>query len=377
MIKLKRTIMVKSFEVSGTIALGEKRPEFLAIARLAADHSGILDAKTIQRELFGNMPEQVGRLVMDRCLALGLLEGNKDRATLSDNGKLALEKGEILVSQEGEWKIWYVDDLLIDEAIIHVERIKSDNNYKVKPSQDQRPQGVSPPKAIGKFRYITSLLDGRLYKLEELADKGSENQSGKLELEIIWEDETVHSVIRLHGKLDQNSLDHSFSGSPKNLDKLTYAELWRNLVLASNYGANLTETLLVAWAERGQANLLPVSFNNTSSTERTSMRTGLSIPTPKYSGIGQFNNTVLIDVPLVPLSDVNAEEWAAWLQWEGLNDYQTPATIKRSNEKLKKKFLYHDVCPPNDDVLLDIALEANADPKARFVLAPYDLGLWR
>jgi hypothetical protein len=376
MIHLKREVEIKTFEVSGTIAVGEKRPEFLAVARLADDLNKPLDADTLLRELLGPVPKQAANLVMDRCLALGLLEGKRRSATLSDNGRQALEKEKILVPQEGEWRIWYVNDRLIDEAILHVERMPAEKNYG-KQSQQAREKGTTLPRALEKLRYITSVSDGNIYKLEELAKVGQNGQPETLTMEILWTEGEAGPIVRLAGSLHNKKLDHSLTDLPKELGRWTYDKLWRNLALASNREKNLSEDELLKWAELGQKALFPMSFKETSPAERTTMRTQLTISSPELPEIGRFNNTGLNDVSLVPRSDEDADEWVEWQQWESLSDYQTPGTVKNNNERLMAKFPCHEVCPPDSDELLEIALNKVAESKSRFVLAPHDLGLWR
>lgn len=378
MIHLKRDVVVKTFVISGTVAVGEKRPEFLAVAQLAQDLGGTLDAGMIHRELFGNLPQQVGKLVLGRCEALGLLEPHKEYRglfTLSDNGRLALQKGEILVPQKGEWKIWYADDSLLDESILHIERMPTEKNHG-KQQHQQREQNARSPIALEKLRCISSVSDGRLYKFEQLSKEGQNDQSEKIKLEMIWSAGETEPVIRLYGELHGKKIDHSLPEQPIRLTGWSYNKLWRHLVMASDQGANCTEEYLCEWAEHSKKNILYVSFEKISPDERTKMCTSLAISNPDLKEIGRFDKTILGDVPLTPQYEDDAEKWVAWLQWEQLHDYQTPTDIKQAGKILKSKF-YQAVCPPDAKDLLKVAQEKSSDTKSRFILAPYDLGLWR
>lgn len=120
MIKLQRTIRVRSFDVSGVVAIGQERPEWLAVARLAADLDRPISGRDVVRELLARLPEHVGRLVVDRCVYLGLLHRAEPRgpASLSDSGRIALERGLVLEPQEGAWRCYYVDDPLVAEPLV-------------------------------------------------------------------------------------------------------------------------------------------------------------------------------------------------------------------------------------------------------------------
>ena len=64
MIRLTRSISVSSFDVEATVAVGRNRPEFLAVARLAADLGrpiGDVRACGVVHEQFRKMEQDAGR----------------------------------------------------------------------------------------------------------------------------------------------------------------------------------------------------------------------------------------------------------------------------------------------------------------------------
>ena len=116
MIRLSRHISISCFDAEATVAVARQRPEFLAVARLAADLGRPISSRDVLRELLGPLPEVLGKRVIERCIGLGLLEitdQKNDEAALSEAGRLALEHGEVLVPEEGVWRFYLVDDPLV------------------------------------------------------------------------------------------------------------------------------------------------------------------------------------------------------------------------------------------------------------------------
>ena len=60
MIRLSRSVAISSFDVEATVAVGRDRPEFLAVAQLAADLARPIGARDVLRELLGARPEVLG-----------------------------------------------------------------------------------------------------------------------------------------------------------------------------------------------------------------------------------------------------------------------------------------------------------------------------
>ena len=66
MIRLTRSVPVSAFDVVSTVAVGRKRPELLAVAKLAADLRRPIRAADVLREL-----TEFTQRIMDKIVALG------------------------------------------------------------------------------------------------------------------------------------------------------------------------------------------------------------------------------------------------------------------------------------------------------------------
>lgn len=147
MIQLKRSISVKCFESQATVAVGRQRPEFLAIAQLAADFGRPINAQDIHHELLRNCPEAVVRQVHKRSVDLGLLESVEQAgyAQLSSAGEQALQVGQVLVPEEGVWRFYLANDRLLPHRLLHVHRLETDSAHRSR--DDNRKSAESPDRS--------------------------------------------------------------------------------------------------------------------------------------------------------------------------------------------------------------------------------------
>lgn len=387
MIRLTRSVTISTFDAEATVAVGRDRPEFLAVARLAADLARPIGARDLLRELLGPRPEALGWRVVERCVALGLLErsGRDSDATLSAAGRLALEYDEVLVPEEGIWRFFVIDDPLVPGALVHAQRLegkpvrKEREAAKDARSRGERlPQVDRPPVTLrgcigGSPR--ESVQNGHLFRLGELAESGAAGPSGELRLTFTWDAEPS---LRLSGclPLDGDSrntkpLDAGIS-VPEIVARLSREDLWRSLVTRAT---RVSEPELERWHATTGKPVVPVSFSSLPAAARHSFRSDLDVPASELMGLGRFEPTVLRTVELVPASDGDAQAWLAWLQWEAITDYVTPALLEHQGREQRARFPHHIPRALSAFELLRKAC-VDRDERAWFVLGPSDLGLW-
>jgi len=391
MIQLERNVEVRIFEAEATVAVGRERPEFLAVARLAADLQKPLDGAIVARELLGGLPPQTGWRVIDRCLALGLLERESRQGPihLSESGRRALEQGAVLVPEEGVWRFYLIEDPLIDVPLVHVARLESrnakeerDDIYKAKKEGARAPQGVSPPGPLARRefhgRFLTSVVAGRGFEVREVAPRGELGPPSSLRLILQWRPEGAPQLAlrghlpgareRTHERVDHQMIAPSACGST------SYDALWRALVSSAR---RVPVDELERWQSATRRRYLPVPFD--ASLTEPSRRThslDLEVPATNLGALGRFDATRLSGIELVPRSEQDAQAWAEWLQWDGLARYVTPPALTEQAQQIARRFPYHRPRLPDAAALLSRAIGSPLEPRSRFLLAPSDLGLW-
>lgn len=390
MIRLSRSTSITCFDAEATVAVGRQRPEFLAVARLAADLGRPITSRDVLRELLGPRPEVLGRRVIQRCIGLGLLkipDPKNGEAELTEAGRLALEQGEVLVPEEGVWRFYLVDDILVSNKLLHAERLETESVKKERDSAknsrsrgDRPNRSEHPPEILCDCRGdlpSKSAQGGNLFQLIELAQSGSCGPKGTLRLDLTW-DRGSEAMLKLSGELPPDgqvrkpgSVDENIE-LPEAFHGLEYQAFWTTL--ASLSSDNTAETL-GQWCATAEEPVIPIAFHSLPEDERKGFRRNVVVPASRLEALGAFDPTVLENIPIVPASEADAQAWLRWLQWEAINDYVTPHQIEKMAAELLTRFPYHKPRPFSPSELLAQALTARNE-RSFFLLAPSDLGLW-
>lgn len=390
MIRLSRTIPINCFDVEATVAVGRQRPEFLAVAQLAADLKRPISSRDVLRELLGPRPEVLGRRVIERCIALGLLNSTDSRnseAELSEAGALALEHGEVLVPEEGVWRFYLVDDPLVLNKLLHAERLESDSVKKERDAAknardrgDRKIRSERPPEILSSCcgdLPSKSAHHGQLFQLTELAKSGASGPKGSLKLNLTW-DRDSDAMLNLTGTLPSDSqvrnprsVDVNIE-LPEVFDDLDYQTVWTNLASLST-DTPLEE--LDEWFSTAGEPVIPLAFDAMSANEHKGFRRDVAVPASKWKQLGAFDATNLENTLIVPASDTDAQVWLEWLHWNSINDYVTPRQIEELGKDQLARFPYHKPRPLSPSALLAQALTTRNE-RSFFLLAPSDLGLW-
>lgn len=389
MIQLKRVINMMCFEAQATVAVGRERPEFLAVAQLAADLDRPINGQDILNELLGNCPEVMGRQVLKRCVDLGLLESLEqgNYARLSSAGQQALAAGQVLVPEEGVWRFYVVDDPLISQRLLHAQRLETDRAQQTR--KDNRKEADKPEASRSSASSMPSLLkaclsdpaaisvaDGLLLQVKALPQQGVKAPGSTLELTLEWAPQ-AQPQIKLTGELPSigkkagQRIDATLP--PARDIAPSYEHLWKTLASSST---SIDMKTLDHWHEHTGELILPTTFAELDAVARKVFKRDVTVPALQWDHFGIFQPTELNAVPLVPASDTDARAWAQWLQWESIQDYATPAQLIEMAEEQRKLFPYHRPRLATPDELLARALDGERDHRSTFLLAPYDLGLW-
>lgn len=371
---------ISSFDAEATVAVGRRIPEMLAVARLAADLARPIGASDVLRELLGPLPEVLGRRVLERCLQLGLLEdpSGSGEATLSEAGRIAMEQGEVLAPEEGSWRFFVINDPLVPAALVDLRRLQPQGVREERAAAKANPRASKDPtparlRACEAAPPHPSIRNGQLFSLLRIAEQGERGPTGELTLSLTWE---AAPSLRLSGALPAEGaraeLIDAEVATPAALRELTYDELWRAL---ASYATRRPDSVLKDWRARAGKRVVPASFAALAPAARRAFRQDLTVPALEIEGLGDFEETTLRDVALVPETERDAQEWLHWLQWEEIHDYVTPELLEAQAGAQLARFPHHRPRPARPAELLARARDAR-DARAWFLLGPSDLGLW-
>lgn len=384
MIHLKRKIKVSSFDMAATVARGQARPEFLAVARLAADLNRPIGARDVLRELLGGLPETVGWRVIERSIALGLLEreGCQGAAGLTEMGRNALEYNTVLVPEEATWRFFYTDDPLLPDVLIHALRLPESSAYESK--KQNSPDSVFIPKPLQACCSAAprlSVCDQQLFQLTELAPtkRGTLGPVSELNIELMWESSLPSPRIHLSGSLGERNAAISVKTDlpvPEVVKEWNWLNMYLNLL---QQASGVPEDELWEWLKKNNGNAtVPHVFNALKPHARQAFMQDFKVSSPRLEGLGAaFQETTLKDIKLVPASAADAQKWLGWLQWEAIRNHAIPEQLQKIGEVLRKKFPFHTPEPATPQALLNQArTQVPRDEQAWFLMTPADLGLW-
>jgi len=389
MINLQRKVNIRSYEYEATILVAQERPEFLAVASLA-DEKGSISDKDVAI-LFGGLPNYIGKKIIDRAVSMGLLNWgeNKDIATISDIGKATLERGQVLVRQEGVFRFYVLEDPLLGSSIIHYDRVdtqpaRDERDILNNPKSDvQKPTSVS----IDKINYhsykdssdnsilLESISNGKIYSIERLAAEGEESNAFTSTLYLTLNidlDPTVQldDLVPNLNSFPRIRINHQPLRSIQ-LMSISYVEIWKYLIGQSEEIDSLD-------ADRSENFVIHVPFYiNYSPKTLKQFNMEVNIIEPEMIKLGKFESISVNNVKVKPKNATDANEWARWLQWESIEDYQVPSTINTLKENIEEIFHEFEIGLPDSQDLLKRALENPTDPTSKYILTPYDLNLWR
>lgn len=387
MIQLQRRVLVRTFDIEATVAVARDRPEFLAVARLAADLGRPIGGRDISRELLGNLPIQVGWRVLERAVSMGLLErdGHRGPARLSASGRAMLEQGAVLVPQEGVWRFHLVQDPLVPNELVHAERrdpgkAKAERDRLYKRQRGDRPErGRRPPRVLSSQIQTLqmSVADGGAFEVRDLGERGEDGPRGSVVLTLRWSP-GGSPVVGLRGHLPGQEPPSGVSVDARLplasvLAELDYDELWATLV---EVATGVDGQSLLEWMDLAGAPVLPTTMEEWPPAARRSFQVDLEVPPVLLDELGEFEPSTLEAVKLVAESDAAAQEWAEWLLWDAIDGYVVPKTIDELRGAIAARFPLHRPRLPDARQLRDRALSSPRERTSRFILAPADLGLW-
>jgi hypothetical protein len=219
---------------------------------------------------------------------------------------------------------------------------------------------------------------GQGFEVRDLSKRGERGPAGTLRLLLEWPVESPPHLM-LRGQLPPDGKDTHHrvdrrAPAPAACSGVSYDDVWTQLITAAR---RVQARELARWQATTGQRLLPISFDaSLPEPARRTMRLDLDVPPTDLGRLGLFDATRLTQVKLVPSADSDAQAWAEWLQWDGLDRYATPSMISELAESLRSRFPYHHPHLPDASALLDRAKRSPLEPRARFLLAPADLGLW-
>jgi hypothetical protein len=302
---------------------------------LAEEQGGEISAAEITSHLLINKPITYGETVMSRCVDLGLLD---PRGGLTAYGREAIEHERIFNQEKGRYRILCTDDPLLPQMVLEI--VEQNEPDFLRPRGDFR-QSAGPgksteneiPKWLFKtenttFDIFSSGIETRIYKIEPLGLRSELQSSEALE---------IHLDIPVAGDAVLNVT--GYAQRTIQAPPVRYGNAFRQLL-----GENFDK----CWNNESQA--LQCGFRELTDAERNSFSRDLIVKAPVLNGYGSFNETVIHNVPIIPATNRDANEWARWLLSKSITKFTDRNSYDRLVKNIQTRFIgFNFILPTLDE----------------------------
>lgn len=326
---LTRPLEVHVYEFVGEVWVAEPRDEIQAVLLAVHEAGGSLDAAGLADALFSQRFEAAARRLLQLAASIDLVHIEQDRRrgdrySLTDRGRIALDREVILVPEKGTWLAWLANDPLVHTPVLHLEAVapatafdERQGNNSARRLRD-RNDSVSPGAPDAMPRALRDAVDaplflpttGRELEIRELGPTVRRYSAGgqsELALHLPLQGEPV---VRLTGTLDA---DHPRRKSRETLRldwQVPAREIDQHQVVE-----HIIESANTEWTwDRQDCCARVHSMDSLEPSDRASMRrrqikTRVNLTT---HGLGFFSDAELSEVRLAPASQGVANSWAGW-----------------------------------------------------------------
>jgi len=358
---LQRIVEVETFKTVLELGRNEARDEIISILMLARENGNTISAELICQELLANRALTMGNLIIKRCKELDLFD---DENNLTDQGQSSIETGEVFIPERELFLLTCTNDSLLPQKLhqeINSERRKENNESKKK--YDEGEIELLPQWILNLEGKVIDLIGTskdrvRIMKIAEKGQRIIENLVEDLKCELSIQDDgstTLSTFGRFNETIQPPSLE--------------FREVWKTLLgpIAND------------WDESLSPPKLRVRFGDLTDKERNTFLKDIAFENPSIPNYGNFEPTVVKDVPIGPKTQEEANEWATWLLIKNLPSYQFEKGYQRLVEEIIQKFSKFKVSLPSRMELARL-LRKNFITKGEklpdyywFVQAPLDL----
>lgn len=300
-IVLKREIKTETWLIQGEIAMAASRPEINCVLQYLRDHPNT-NAVECSEHLFG---DKIGRrVVAERLLSIaclyGLTESSRDQYRLTESGLTALQKGQILVPEDGCWRLCVCSEPLLPHQILTIEAhaepsAASTGLGKNRTGLNERAKRlVGVPGLVKDIRglRVEPIGGGKEVRVDKVESKGERISPLGIAFHIKWN--VTAGIVEV-----KRGIDLIFTRRVEPILRQQALKVFLH-----------SEGLLEHWDERGE--VLDVAFDETTEVERISMTRAVNIKRPSIHKLGVFNSMALPNISITAISYADAREWAEW-----------------------------------------------------------------
>jgi DNA-binding PadR family transcriptional regulator len=340
LISLRRQIKVETFTALAEIGITDKREEILAILKLADKNQGYVDSSQVNTELLGRPAESAqGQRILMVVESYGLIEKagtvGGDSYKLTDAGREDLQKGEIMVPEQGGYVLYTTKDPLFKERILRIERttVVEDNESKGYFGSREDRKLLNESKSVARPDYLSDIERGHILrqvcKGNEVIQINSISEKvapSKRELKVSV---TLELAPNEPAKMKVKSIGSSTSDKELSTETLFDQSYMQVLQLLTQDIGRLDVF--------GEEPTLLMKWNNIKSREAEQFRKEITVDKPTFGEFGSFESLKLT-IPIFPETQSDAIQWGNYLLKQSITTYLDESNYANLREMVAKKF---------------------------------------
>jgi hypothetical protein len=325
-ITLQRKSGIKAFEAVLTVeSMTRNRPDMVELLTYIRDHGGLVREQDLHKLIGEEVPVMIVKGIVEHLKAIGMLQPN---GAIAVKGRQVVESGLVPVEERGLFTLYYMEDAILQDRIIHYERSgrrKSAVNTSV--IEEARFSG---------FTYV-SLVDQKTFKVKHFdgnqayANVSDDNGAARLRWEIDLNRVNV-SQFSISGELRAGS-GQSFRSNNYTANVLDDFEPKRFLQTIIEQ----VKASEMSWNPSTEC--LEVPLNTLPEQDYISLQTTLKVPAlTNFAGLGDFESSDLHAVPIAPKNAADAKKWIMLLLTRFLSEgYKNEREFMQFLEEVKEK----------------------------------------
>lgn len=294
--ELMCNLPVSRYAVFAEMAWMERRPELGLICRSAREEAHRITPELIAKTLPG-LSQAASENIIRWCAALHLCD---PAGSLRSLGHEVAQTDEAPVPEQGVYDLWVVQHPLLGSRILHAERLTStrDGRFEhiqkapILPEQDRVFASV-----IKQSRFLLRGFPTNQTHIGVLVQ--DTRARCRLRWTLDWLDNT--NTFRIEGSLDVSSGHHPIQHSPETVE----LDLWQ---LPALWFAQEPDC---RWSPNDRQLLLNrPSLSGLSDEQQETFKTQWQLSNVVVPHRGQWENAVLEDIPIGPMTQDVAQQWA-------------------------------------------------------------------
>jgi len=369
---LKRDVEVIVYGIMGELYLEEERPVYKNLLEIGKKSS--INENNLQ-SFFSNYSDEIRTIIISRILRY-LEEKNliDSSGNLTKTGKKVIETGKFKVYEKGKYRIWCINDALVGQKILHLQRADNDN-YKT--------HNDFPLKKIVGIEHIDFIEGNKFYFNRFCGDRLNykiiEGFNSKISL--IWEIKINNDDI----KSNNYTLKGPISYTKRNNRALTEQHINETLRIDEEIENTLDVTELMyniflhEYEWDADKNGILLKFKEIPERTFETFKMDLKFSKREILSFGVFQEIELINVRVIPADLSTSIQWLKKnLQKFCKNEYITPfefSEFLRNFKKLDEIEYYRDEITLSSELVIKEYQAKNLIDEYWHLQAPIDLNI--